>query len=172
MKGVIPICLSELVKKRFGSEKWVQILEKAGLQKSEYFLPQQNVDDRAALKVFAATCSVLDLSAVSAAEAFGEYWCCEYAPRIYAAYFTGVRNARDFLLRNVHEQVTKTIPDAHPPAFSFEEPSRNKLIMKYSSQRGLGDIFAGLVKGVVRHFREELQIRRISPTAVEITFAN
>jgi len=32
-------------------------------------------------------------------------------------------------------------------------------------------IFFGLVKGVGRYFHEELQIRRIGPGAVEITFA-
>ena len=173
MKGVIAVCLSELVTKRFGDEKWTKVLETAGLPDSTYFLPSEDIDDAAFLRLFRTTSSVLSLSPIAAAEAFGEYWCCDYAPRIYAAHFGGVRNAKDFLLRmqEVHTKVTRNIPNAHPPNFQFEQPAPNKLVMKYVSQRGLGDIFAGLVKGVGRHFREELQVRRITSNVVEITFA-
>jgi hypothetical protein len=148
-------------------------LEAAGLSKTTNFLPSQDVDDAAVLKVIRATCSVLSLSPVAAADAFGEYWCCEYAPRIYGAYYGSARNAKDFLLRmqDVHNMVTRNIANAKPPKFQFEQLAPNKLVMKYISHRGLGDIFAGLVKGVGRYFHEELQIRRIGPDTVEITFA-
>ncbi len=173
MKGVIAICLSELVTKRFGDEKWRRILETAGLPKSAYFLPSQDVEDAAILRVFQATCAVLNLSPTAAADAFGEYWCCSYAPQIYAPFYNGVRCAKDFLLRmkDVHTKVTRTIANAHPPEFSFEQPAPNKLVMKYASSRGLVSIFEGLVKGVGRYFREDLEVRRIGPNALEITFA-
>lgn len=174
MKGVIAICLSEVVTKRFGAEKWQQVLQAAGLPKTAYFLPQQNVEDAAVLKVLQATCSVLKISPMAAAEAFGEYWCCEYAPRIYKAYYSGARNAKEFLLRmkDVHDKVTRTVAGARPPVFSYEQPAPNKLVMKYASHRDLGDIFVGLIKGVGRHFREDLELRRVSPNVVEVTFAN
>jgi hypothetical protein len=175
MKGVIAICLGEFVAKRFGKEKWSNILETAGLPGTTSFLPSQDVDDAAVLKVIRATCSVLSLSPTAAADAFGEYWCCEYAPRIYGAYYgkNSIRSAKDFLLRmqDVHAMVTRNIANAKPPQFQFEQPAPNKLIMKYISERGLGDIFAGLVKGVGRYFKEDLRIRRIGANAVEVTFA-
>jgi len=172
MKEVIPICLSELVTKRFGAEPWGRLLETAGLPKTAYFLPAQDVPDATVMKVIQAACSVLGLQPMAAAEAFGEY-CCEYAPRIYAAYYRGPQNAREFLLRmkEVHEKVTRTVPNAHPPVFSYEQQAPRKLVMKYSSGRGLGDIFVGLVKGVGRYFKEELQVRRIGPGTVEVSFA-
>jgi hypothetical protein len=173
MKGVIAICLSEVITKKFGTEKWQQILQAAGLPKSAYFLPQQNIEDAAVLKVIQSTCSVLDISLMAAAEAFGEYWCCDYAPRMYKAYYSGAHNAKEFLLRmkDVHDKVTRTVANARPPVFSYEQPAPNKLIMKYSSHRHLEDVFVGLVKGVGRHFREDLQLRRVSTGVVEITFA-
>jgi hypothetical protein len=173
MKGVVPICLSELVVKKFGNEKWIAVLQAAGLPKNTSYLPQENVEDASVMKLVQATCSVLSLTPTAAAEAFGEYWCCTYAPRIYAAYYSGARTAKEFLLRmkDVHDKVTRTIPDARPPVFTYEQPAPNKLIMKYSSHRGLGDIFAGLVKGVGRHFKEDLKIQRLGPNSVAITFA-
>lgn len=173
MKGVVATCLGEMIVKRFGKEKWQKTLEAAGLAKNALFLPGQNVEDAAVMKVFRTACAVTGISAGEGAEAFGEYWCCEFAPRIYSAYYTGAKNAKEFLLRMpaVHTKVTKDIPDAHPPVFTFEQPAPNKLIMKYSSRRGLGDIFAGLVRGVGKAFKEDLQIRRVNPNAVEITFA-
>ena len=142
MKGVIAICLGEFVAKRFGKEEWSEILVAAGLSKKASFLRGQDVDDAAVLKVIRATSSVLSLSPMAAADAFGEYWCCEYAPRIYGVYYGSGRSAKDFLLRmqDVHNMVTRNIANAKPPAFQFEQPAPNKLIMKYISYRGLGDI--------------------------------
>jgi hypothetical protein len=173
MKGVVPICLGELIAKRFGEDKWQQILETAGLPKTAVFMPHQNVDDAAVLKVLKATCAVLGITPIAAAEAFGEYWCCTYAPRIYSAFYGGSHNAKDFLLRmkDVHAMVTRTVPGAHPPVFTYEQPAPNRLVMHYASDRNLAGIFAGLVKGVGRYFHEELQIKKVGSSAVEITFA-
>ena len=173
MKGVIAICLNEVIVKKFGEESWRKVLKTAGLPGTTRFFPSEDVEDAAVMAVFKATCSVLNLSSSEAAGVFGDHWCCEYAPRLYGAYFKGAKDAKEFLKRmgDVHKQVTATIPKAHPPAFAFEEPAPNKLVMRYISSRGLGDIFVGVVKGVGRHFKEELDIRRIGPSAVEITFA-
>ncbi len=173
MKGVIPICLSEVVIKQFGDEQWRKVLETAGLPVTARFLPSQDIEDAVVMELYKATCSVLRLTPTAAADAFGEHWCCEFAPRIYQAYYTGAKGAKEFLLRmnDVHAKVTDTIANAHPPEFSFERLGPKRLIMKYSSPRGLGDIFVGMVKGVGRYFHEELLIQRISPNAVEITFA-
>ncbi len=45
MKGAIVQCLGDLVKSNFGNDKWEQSLETAGMSKTSFFMPIQNVDD-------------------------------------------------------------------------------------------------------------------------------
>lgn len=42
--------------------------------------------------------------------------------------------------------------------------------MTYKSQRGLIDIFIGLIKGVGKHYGENLQVHKVAPNKVEIVF--
>jgi hypothetical protein len=173
MKGVVPSCLGEMVGKRYGDSAWQQVLETAGLSANTYFRPQEDVDDATVMRLLQSMCAVLGLGRMAAAEAFGEHWCCEFAPRIYRSYYVGCANAKEFLLRmgQVHEQVTRAHPLARPPMFTYEDPAPDRLIMNYESHRSMGDIFVGLVKGVGRYFHEDLKVRRLHQATVEITFA-
>lgn len=173
MKGVIPLSLGEMVVKNFGPDKWTAILRDAGLPANTSFMATDNTDDAQVSNLIKSSCKVLNLSLTQAAEAFGEYWCTDFAPRIYKPYYRGAKGAKDFLMKmkGIHEQVTATIPNAKPPVFNFEDPGPNKLIMTYASPRHLEEIWVGLVKGVGKHFKEKLSIRRMSAAKIEITFA-
>jgi len=81
MKGAIINCLEELVVNGFGKDKWEAAFEKAGFEKNTFFLSIQDIDDAKVLKkLVGAVCSVLNISLPQAADAFGEYWRCTYAP--------------------------------------------------------------------------------------------
>ena len=71
---------------------------------------------------------------------------------------------------NVHDITTKNIKNARPPRFKYKEVDDKTLIMTYKSHRGLIDILIGLIKGVGKHFNEDLQVRKINDTQVEIKF--
>jgi methyl-accepting chemotaxis protein len=173
MKGVIVSCLAELITTRFGKEKWQQSLQAAGLDKGSYFLATQDVDDAIVFKVVGMVCKVTNLTASQAADAFGDYWVNDYAPRIYQAHFRGVTSARDFLLKmdQLHETVTRNVANAKPPRFTYKWKNDRTLVMGYKSTRGMIDWLAGLVKGVGRHFNERLSIRKTSETELEVVFS-
>ena len=172
MKGVIVSCLQELVTNKFGRDKWEAALVQAGLAKTTTFLATDDVDDSAVLKVVGAVCSVLNISLSQAADAFGEYWTCSYAPRIYKAYYQGVKSAKDFLLKmdDIHRQTTSSIPNAKPPRFEYEWENDKTLIMKYKSHRNLIDFLVGLAKGVGKYYKENLSVSKISDDKVKIVF--
>jgi hypothetical protein len=172
MKGVIVNCLSELVKEKFGEDKWEEALEKAGLNKRTAFLATEDVDDQLVLKVINAVCETLNISLQQAADAFGEYWMCNFAPKIYSVYYDGVNSAKDFLMRMdyVHQVSTKNIPDARPPRFEYEWIDEKTLIMKYNSKRGLIDFMIGLIKGVGKYYKEDLKVTKLSNESVKIVF--
>ena len=172
MKGVIVNSLESLVDEKFGHQKWQEILEKAGLSRDSFFLAIDDVDDTAVMKVIQTACDLLGISQSELADEFGDYWVNTYAPRYYKVYYLGAKSAREFLLKmsDVHRNVTKSMPNAHPPRFEYVPVSDNKLIMKYFSERGLMDFMVGLIKGVGHYYKENLTVRQLTDNEVEISF--
>jgi len=172
MKGVILVCLGNLIKEKFGKDKWENILEKAGLDRKSIFLATEDVDDNIFFKIIESVCKNLNISLIQAADAFGEYWVNVFAPQIYAAYYRGVNSAKEFLLNmdNVHLSATESLKDCRPPRFEYEWKDAKTLIMKYKSKRGLIDIMVGLIKGVGKYYKEDLKVRKLGNDKVEIIF--
>lgn len=172
MKVVIVSCLKELIVEKFGKNQWETILEHAGFDPKMKLLANKTIDDADVLKVLKSVTSILCISHQQAADTFGEYWVNTYAPKIYFAYYMGVKTAKDFLLRmdSVHDRVTKNIEDAKPPRFSYKWTDEKTLIMTYKSERELIDIFVGIIKGVGKYFNEKLQITKLNNKNVKIVF--
>ncbi len=171
MKGVIPNCLGQLVVNKFGKDKWEAALKLAGLEKNSTFLATQDVPDAAVLKVVDSVCKVLNISLEQAADAFGEYWVCTYAPGIYKPYYQQAASAREFLLKmdEVHRLTTERIPNANPPSFQYTWLDKKTLVMKYKSKRNLSVFMVGLVKGVGKYYKESLMVTKQGDD-VKITF--
>ncbi len=172
MKGVIMVCLSQLVMEKFGKDKWEEVLSRSGVDPHKHFIATEDVDDSSAMAILKATCEVLGVTLEQAAEAFGDYWVNVYAPNVYDIYYKNVNSARDFLLKmdEVHVKATKTLQDAKPPRFEYEWVDDNTLIMTYKSHRGLIDVCIGLVKGVGKHFQEDLKVSKLSPDKIKVVF--
>ena len=172
MKGVILKCIAELVESKFGRDKWEAILEQTGLPKDTTFLIGDTVDDGKTMKAVESLCNVLDLNLQQVGDAFGEYWMCEFAPRLYKGHYKGINSAKEFILKmdDVHTQTTKTIADAKPPEFTYKWKDDNTLIMGYKSHRGLIDIMVGLIRGVGKYYKDDLEVTKISDKEVEIKF--
>lgn len=174
MKGCIVLALKELVEENFGKEKWLKALSDAGIDEEPLILPISDVEDEVVMGIITSVCNVCGLSLQDAADAFGDYWVNTYSQRVYPSHYEGVKTAKDFILKmdDVHVSATKNIPDAHPPRFDYEWKDDSTLIMTYKSARGLIDIMIGLIKGVGKHYNENLTITKIGDNKVEISFSN
>lgn len=172
MKGVIVKCLGDLVKEKFGKDKWEDALERSGLEKNTIFLATEDIEDVQILKIVDSVCKVLNISLIQAADAFGDYWVNVFAPRIYAPYYRGVNSAKEFLLNmdKVHLITTKTINNARPPRFDYEWKDDKTLIITYISKRRLIDFMVGLVKGVGKYYREDLMVTKLGLDKVKVVF--
>lgn len=170
MKGTIVKCLEELVRKNHGDEKWKLILER-GNQKGNLFMASADVPDADAIALIQATAGVLGVSQEEAFEAFGNYWSTTYAPNLYPIYFQKAKTAREFLLgmHGVHETVTRTIKDAHPPKFEYDTSDPNKLVMHYTSPRNLVALMPGLIRGVAKYYNERVNVR-VAGNTITIDF--
>ncbi|MCI5148096.1 MAG: hypothetical protein D3916_01585 [Candidatus Electrothrix sp. MAN1_4] len=172
MKGVIVTCLESLVKEQFGQHKWEDVLEEAGLKRHAIFNMTSNVQDESVMQMVQAACTVLEITPHQAADAFGDYWVNVYAPKVYSMYYRKAHSAKEMLLNmdKLHETVTSSIPDAHPPRFDYEWKDEHTLIMHYKSHRGMIDFLVGLIKGVGTYYNEDLRVTKQSETAVEVVF--
>ncbi len=174
MKGAIVQCLGELVKTQFGENKWRESLEKAGMSSTSFFMPLQNIDDESVMKLIQSICNVTHITPVQAADAFGDYWVNVYAPKIYTVSYKGSRSAKEFLMKmdGVHEIVTRNMPNAHPPRFTYNWTDERTLTIDYKSHRGLIDIFIGLIKGVGKYYNEKLFVTKLGNDRVKVIFPN
>ncbi len=172
MKGVIALCLKELVVSKFGQEKWQEALKKAGIDKEPMILPVSDVDDKVFMKILNAVCDVLGISLAQAADAFGDYMVNVFSQKMYRAYYTACKSAKDFLLKmdQVHVEATKKMAGARPPRFEYEWKDDKTLIMKYKSHRNLIDIMVGLIKGVGKYYKTDLKVSKLGPDKVQIVF--
>jgi len=175
MKIQIIACLSEMVKVKFGEDKWNKILELSDMDTDDKYLQHMNgldIHDNKAFELINNTCVVLNVSREEAADAFGEYWVCVYAPRVYKMYYGRYNNAKDFLMGMdfIHAEVTKNVENANPPRFEIEELEKNKIRLNYISKRNMLDFCIGLVKGIGKQFNTKLEVIKISDNSCEITF--
>jgi hypothetical protein len=174
LKGVIGLCLSQMVTEKFGLEKWQQIATRTGLKNGTVFLAGSDYEDQTVLKLVESTCAVLNITLQQAADAFGDYWVNVFAPKLYAPHYNRIKSAREFLLKmdSVHETTTRNITNAKPPRFEYEWKDPHTLLMTYKSQRNLIDFLVGLIKGVGIHFNEKLEITKLNNEKVQIVFAH
>jgi len=175
MKGSIICCLAELVQQRFGEEQWRAIREDVGAGNPPGMrLATADLDDAIALKLLDSTCAILKLSLQQVADAFGEHWCCHYAPRVYMSYVRRFKNAREMTLGmdSVHVDVTQNIPNARPPRFAYHWQDEHTLLVTYRSERQLIDLYVGLARGVGTYFKEKIAVQRISDSQCRIRFSS
>lgn len=172
MKGTIACCLRDMVVEKFGAESWNNVIEKSGMNKHDMILVMDDLPDAKVMEVIGNTCKELKITLEQAADAFGEYWAVTYAPRIYKSFYMGAKNSKDFLKRldSIHDITTKTMSNAAPPRFFYEDKEGGSLVMTYQSKRNLMPIFQGLIKGVGKYFNEDLKINLVAPDKVEIIF--
>jgi len=172
MKGVILKCLKDLVVEKFGKNTWQQIFDKSGFNIATIIASGNDYEDEVVVNVIVKTCEVLNISLFQAADAFGDYWMNTFAPNVYGAHLMGAKTAREFLLKlnGIHDRITKSVTDAHPPRFELEWLDNNTLIFRYISKRGLVDFVVGLLKGVGKKFNEQLGVEKLNETDIKVIF--
>ena len=172
MKGVIPNCLGKLIKSKYGDDQWELILDTAGFPKYTTFPISKDIPDESVIKVVESACKILNITLQQAADAFGDYWVNDYAPKIYHPYFDQSKTAKEFLLNmdDVHKSTTQDIANAHPPRFDYSWKDDKTLIMTYKSDRGLIEFLIGLIKGVGKYYNDELQVTQLANDKVQVVF--
>lgn len=170
MKGTIVTCLEEMAEKRFGRKVWLEACRLAGVRPGAIFLPSAPVEDDLVRRLFAAVAEAARLTPAEVYEAFGDAWINDYASTLYRQFFAEYRTALDFLaaIDVVHAEMTLRTPDAHPPRFVVVERTPGRLVLQYGSARQMAALVPGLIRGVARHYRQELVVEPRGTNTFEV----
>lgn len=171
MKGIINQCAVELVKNKFGEEKLKAILKDAGLPVDLEIIALENYPDEVSIKFINSAAKILGITPDDVMLAFGDYWVNEFAPKKFKLIYAKHKTAKDFLkgMDDTHKWATESMEGSTPPHFEYEEPDSNTLIMHYFSRRKLVKILEGLIKGVLKYYKQEASVEQIpssKPNAV------
>ena len=175
MKGTIKPCLAELVTVRFGPATWRRIVDEADritTPSPQLRIALSDVEDVEVLALIDATCRVLGLTLQEVADLVGEYWCCTFAPGAHDVVWSRFGSARACIegLDGVQAQVMAD-HEAHPPVAHFDWQDDRTLLVGYRSERGLIDLYVGLLRGVGKAVGEPLQVTKVTSSEVEVVFA-
>jgi len=179
MKGIINKGIQEMVEAKFGKEAWEKVKSLAGCREP-FFAISQDYPDELTLNLIKAASQVSGLSEETVQVEYGKFIVPNTLKNYYPIYFKLAGSSpREFLLNmdRIHQQVTRSIPQARPPKFEYEETPDGKLLMHYKSSRGLCAVLKGLTLGVGLYFNQELQVREMasmhkgeSQCTMEVTF--
>lgn len=174
MKGTIHKCAEKLIIEKFGVEKWEELLQAIGLDEFHTFLINDDVDEGLTRELFQKAPAILGITDQQLLDAFGEYWVHTYAPKVYPAYYEGVKSTKDFLLKldTLHAEITDNIENARPPRFGYKWLDENTLQMDYSSSRGMLPLFISLAKGLQSYYKDEMKIESVdNANSIQFSFA-
>ncbi|HEC77904.1 MAG TPA: heme NO-binding protein [candidate division WOR-3 bacterium] len=180
MKGIINKGIQEMVESMYGTDAWNTVKEKAGCNEP-FFAISLDYPDEMTIALIKAAAEVSGRDEETVMVEYGKFMVPNTLKKYYPTYFKlAGSTAREFLLNmgKVHEQATRSITNAKPPHFDYEETSDGKLRMCYHSKRNLCAVLRGLILGVGILFNEKLKVQEIAcvhkgdPNCImEVTFS-
>ena len=164
MKGVINKGIQEMVEAKYGVEAWEKVKSLAGCEEP-FFAISLDYPDKMTLALVKAASEATELPMETVMIEYGKFIVANTLKKIYPTYFALAGSSpREFLLNmgRIHEEATKSISNAVPPKFDYEELPDSRLLMHYTSKRGLCAVLRGLILGVGLLFNQGLQVREIA----------
>jgi hypothetical protein len=159
MHGMVFSELKRYVDKKHGGDTWVKLLEKAGIATKAYS-SMQEYPDAEAVGILSAASALSGRPVPALLEEFGEF----LAPtliRVYGALIKPEWRTLDLIEhteKTIHTVVRVKNPGARPPELVVVRPSKDEVVITYSSARRMCSLAKGIANGVARHYSERLAI--------------
>jgi predicted hydrocarbon binding protein len=162
MKGIIFNLLEDFLTENLGEEKFEELIEGCSLKTREPFVGPGSYPDEDLLAIVDRAVEVMGMTKPEALRAFGKFCIGKLAEK-YPPFFGRHDDAKSFLktLNAMHcLEVKKLYADAKPPEFVMEDPSPDRLVMRYLSERKLCPLVEGLIEGVAAHYGAPVRHRQ------------
>ena len=167
MKGTVVSTWVESCRKLFGEQVVSEVLQSYGISKDYIFSPLENVDDKVAK-------GIVDQIGNKVGKNHKEIWFTMGEENIktfsqnYPGFFRN-ESAYQFLrsMNDVHVIVMKRFKGAVPPILDVTPISSKEASFIYRSKRGMSDYLVGLISGVSKYFKEEIEVEVVNQEAGE-----
>jgi hypothetical protein len=162
MHGIIFGELKKLVDARQGGDTWRRLLKESGLE-SKVYMPVTEYPDEEAVAIVGALSKLSGKSVRALFEEFGEF----IAPDLLALYRHMVKPEWRTLelLENTEHTIHRVVrirnPGARPPELKCVRDG-DEVLIAYGSARRMCGVAVGIVRGVARHYEENISIHELS----------
>jgi Haem-NO-binding len=161
MYGIINKAIEDLIKEKFGEEKWDSVLKRSGID-IDFFVGNEAYDDDITFKLAIAASEETGLSLHDVLIAFGEWWVvCTCKQKYGGLMESGGASLREFLknLPVFHNRIMLIYPKLTPPEFRVSDITENSIHVHYFSTRtGLQEFVRGLLRGLGTLYKTPVDI--------------
>ena len=163
MHGIIFSELRKYVDTTLGNGAWTATLADAGLA-NKLYLPIQEYPDTDVVALVTSASRTTGLPVPSILEDFGEF----IAPALLGLYRTLVKpewktlDLLEHTEQTIHSVVRARNPGAKPAELSAVRVGPDLVDLTYFSQRKLCPVAKGIVRGMGKHFGEEITINEVA----------
>ena len=163
MKGIVFTEFLELVENEFGLEVVQQIIDECELDTEGVYTSVGTYSHKDMFKMVGKLSEIKGIPVPAVLTVFGEY----FFTTLKTKYPVFVEKPNLFSFLNsidqyIHPEVLKLYPDAELPRFDAEIKSENEMMLNYRSSRKMSDVATGLIKGAANHFKENVDVVKIS----------
>ncbi len=162
MKGIVFTEFLDFAELRFGMETLETIVEESELPSGGAYTSIGSYDAREMVALLATLGRITEMPGSELLINFGQHLFHRFV-LAYPMFFERAPDAFDFLAKIetiIHPEVRKLYPDAELPRFECEAVGPGRMVLIYSSSRGLADLADGLIRGCAEHFGERITIHR------------
>ncbi|SOE21726.1 Haem-NO-binding [Spirosomataceae bacterium TFI 002] len=162
MKGIVFTEFLEMVEEKFDYEMVDDILTMQELPSEGIYSAVGTYSHTEMVTLVTNLHEKTDIPLPILLETFGEYLFGSLQ-RAYGGLFSEITSGIELLNsieHHIHVQVKKLYPDAELPTFKVLEKSDQRIVMEYYSERKMGDLAVGLIKGCMKHFNENVTVEK------------
>ncbi|BEU88785.1 heme NO-binding domain-containing protein [Selenomonas sp. TAMA-11512] len=161
MKGTVVATWIATSRKLWDGGSVDEAMGAAGWEASRVFTPLEDVEDGQIAAYMSALANRTGQSVDKIWHEIGKDNIQTFS-KAYPSFFKG-KNLYTFLssIYNVHVEIVKKIPGAHPPTLILRPISSHEAELLYESRRNLRPYFRGLLQGSIDFFKERVEIEPV-----------
>ncbi len=162
MKGMVFTAFLEMVEEKFSLQIADSIIEASKVPSGGAYTSLGTYSHEEIISLVIQLAQQTGIPVTDLVRTFGEYMFGQLAAS-HPQFIDRNKGALDFLNnvdKYIHVEVRKLYPDAELPAFSYEAPAPNVLVMTYRSSRPFADLAEGLIIGSIKYFDENITVER------------